>query len=65
MDVAHIWSNFWKNLQCRISKVLPGDEVDNDCDGDIDEELRDGKDNDQDGRIDEDISLVTMKFHFS
>ena len=35
-----------------------GDELDNDCDGKIDEEVRDGKDNDGDGEIDEDLELV-------
>ena len=32
------------------------DEIDNDCDGLVDEETKDGIDNDKDGRIDEDFS---------
>ena len=39
----------------------PGDELDNDCDGSFDEELRDGKDNDGDGKVDEDLQLVIIK----
>ena len=35
-----------------------GDQLDNDCDGEIDEEIFDGKDNDGDGSIDEDLELV-------
>lgn len=31
-----------------------GDEIDNDCDGSLDEEVCDGLDNDGDGKIDED-----------
>ena len=46
------------NLQCRNTEAEPGDEIDNDCDGQIDEESRDGKDNDGDGFIDEDIKRV-------
>ena len=45
-------------LQCQRTRVEPGDELDNDCDGKIDEEVRDGKDNDGDGEIDEDLELV-------
>ena len=37
---------------------MPGDGIDNDCDGKIDEEVKDGKDDDNDGRIDEDLDLV-------
>ena len=32
--------------------------MDNDCDGRIDEEIRDGKDNDGDNFVDEDLDLV-------
>ncbi len=32
--------------------------MDNDCDGKIDEEIRDGKDNDGDYLVDEDLDLV-------
>ncbi len=38
----------------------PGDRTDNDCDGKIDEETRDGKDNDGDGLIDEDNRRVSF-----
>ena len=36
----------------------PGDNLDNDCDGKYDEEIKDGKDNDLDGKIDEDLEKV-------
>ena len=45
-------------LQCEPSLPIPGDVVDNDCDGSIDEEKKDGIDNDGDGKVDEDLSLV-------
>ena len=35
-----------------------GDQKDNDCDGQIDEEVMDGLDNDNDGKIDEDLMKV-------
>ena len=38
--------------------MRPGDQMDNDCDGRVDEEIRDRKDNDGDGKIDEDLQLV-------
>ena len=38
--------------------MTPGDGIDNDCDGNFDEEIRDQKDNDGDGLIDEDLALV-------
>ena len=41
---------------------MPGDGIDNDCDGKIDEETRDGIDNDGDGQIDEDFELVSRTF---
>ena len=41
-----------------MTEQVPGDSLDNDCDGRIDEEVRDGKDNDGDGKIDEDLELV-------
>ncbi|CAL1529366.1 unnamed protein product, partial [Lymnaea stagnalis] len=34
------------------------DQIDNDCDGRVDEEKKDGKDNDKDGMIDEDLNNV-------
>ncbi|XP_062574881.1 IgGFc-binding protein-like [Saccostrea cucullata] len=44
------------NSGCQAEAMSPGDEIDNDCDGEVDEEDCDGKDNDADGRIDEDCS---------
>ena len=44
--------------KCRQTSAKPGDKIDNDCDGKIDEEIRDGKDNDDDGLIDEDFRRV-------
>ena len=38
--------------------MVAGDQLDNDCDGTMDEEIFDGIDNDGDGRIDEDLELV-------
>ena len=48
-------------VQCERTQVVPGDELDNDCDGKIDEEVRDGRDNDGDGAIDEDLELVSLR----
>ena len=36
-----------------------GDQIDNDCDGYVDEEIFDNKDNDLDGEIDEDVARVS------
>ena len=44
--------------QCKQTITSPGDSLDNDCDGEIDEERRDGKDNDGDGLVDEDLRKV-------
>ncbi|CAC5395657.1 unnamed protein product [Mytilus coruscus] len=41
---------------CTPSITVPGDIIDNDCDGLIDEELQDEIDNDGDGEIDEDLA---------
>ena len=38
--------------------MVAGDQLDNDCDGIMDEEIFDGIDNDGDGKIDEDLELV-------
>ena len=45
-------------FQCKVTEMIPGDGLDNDCDGQIDEEVFDAKDNDGDGKIDEDLQLV-------
>ena len=42
--------------------MQPGDSLDNDCDGKIDEEVRDRKDNDGDGQVDEDLELVSYNW---
>ena len=49
--------------QCRQTKTEPGDGKDNDCDGRVDEEIRNGKDDDDDGFIDEDIQTVANSQH--
>ena len=41
-----------------------GDGIDNDCDGEIDEEVCDGIDNDADGGIDEDCESKIKKHIF-
>ena len=43
--------------------MVPGDDIDNDCDSIIDEEIFDGKDDDDDDYIDEDVKLVNMPYH--
>ena len=50
----HSFSTF----QCRLTKTKPGDLIDNDCDGKIDEEKLNGEDDDNDGQTDEDLELV-------
>ena len=49
---------FFIVLQCAATKTVPGDRVDNDCDGVIDEEIKNNLDDDGDGLIDEDLTLV-------
>ena len=44
--------------------MVPGDEIDNDCDHIIDEEIYDGKDDDDDNFIDEDVKLVKCAILF-
>ena len=46
--------------QCSLTITVEGDGIDNDCDGSIDEEIKDQRDNDGDGYIDEDLSEVTL-----
>lgn len=43
-------------LPCSTSTTVPGDGIDNDCDGRIDEELANGIDDDDDALIDEDLA---------
>jgi hypothetical protein len=47
------------------SEMSPGDEVDNDCDGLVDEESLDGKDDDGDGLIDEDLMATNCAGDFA
>ena len=60
-DHAQLLHSF--SFQCENTVTSPGDEIDNDCDSQIDEEIRDGRDNDGDGRIDEDLALVKIIPH--
>ena len=46
------------NDTCKPTNTVGGDNIDNDCDGRTDEELKNGVDDDKDGRVDED--LVTL-----
>ena len=55
--------DYWEN-QCRVTLPGPGDEIDNDCDGNIDEEIQDQRDNDGDGLIDEDFKEVGVFWTF-
>ena len=50
-------------VKCKQSAMIPGDEVDNDCDHIIDEEIFDGKDDDDDSYIDEDVKEVNQMTH--
>ncbi|KAK0062012.1 hypothetical protein Bpfe_008505, partial [Biomphalaria pfeifferi] len=44
---------------CTISLlIIPGDNIDNDCDGAVDEELANRKDDDGDGKVDEDLAQI-------
>ncbi|XP_076080110.1 IgGFc-binding protein-like [Mytilus galloprovincialis] len=51
------------NSNCTPTITVPGDIIDNDCDGLIDEELKDGNDNDGDGEIDEDLAKPFEEFN--
>ncbi|XP_071138817.1 IgGFc-binding protein-like [Mytilus edulis] len=51
------------NGNCTLTITVPGDIIDNDCDGLIDEELQDGIDNDGDGEIDEDLAKPFEEFN--
>ncbi|CAG2252750.1 unnamed protein product [Mytilus edulis] len=50
-------------INCTPSITVPGDIIDNDCDGLIDVELQDGIDNDGDGEIDEDLAKPLEEFN--
>lgn len=43
---------------CQPSHMSPEDQIDNDCDGKIDEEIFNNKDDDGDGRVDEDLATT-------
>ncbi|KAK0062030.1 multiple epidermal growth factor-like domains protein 10 [Biomphalaria pfeifferi] len=43
------------NVECNTSRSEPSDNIDNDCDGLIDEEIEDGRDSDHDFFVDEDV----------
>ncbi|XP_023933269.1 uncharacterized protein LOC106150974 [Lingula anatina] len=45
---------------CQAKPGTAGDKLDNDCDGRIDEELKNGLDDDVDGSIDEDLAGVVL-----
>ena len=53
------WNHWFSQCKKREQKN-PGDGLDNDCDGVIDEEVFDLKDNDGDGRVDEDLEVVSF-----
>ncbi len=55
-----IWQYVNYLLQCRKTAAKPSDNIDNDCDGKIDEERINGKDDDDDGLIDEDFIKVRL-----
>ncbi|XP_055872653.1 uncharacterized protein LOC106074853 isoform X2 [Biomphalaria glabrata] len=44
-----------------VVKMQPEDNIDNDCDGRVDEERKDNQDNDGDGEIDEDLKSPNAK----
>ncbi|KAK7098754.1 IgGFc-binding protein-like isoform X2 [Littorina saxatilis] len=46
------------NEECKRTDPALGDIIDNDCDGEVDEEMLDGIDNDGDGKIDEDLAVL-------
>ena len=42
---------------CKAPRMVKDDQIDNDCDGKIDEEKENGIDDDGDGKIDEDTGM--------
>lgn len=46
------------DLSCNTSSTSAGDQIDNDCDGLIDEEKANNKDDDNDNLIDEDLENI-------
>jgi len=49
-----------RGIVCELTPMQPGDGIDNDCDGLVDEDSVDGFDNDGDGAIDEDQPMLGM-----
>ncbi|XP_055872731.1 uncharacterized protein LOC106050221 isoform X2 [Biomphalaria glabrata] len=61
-QIIYIYDKTWpfNRLQrCPTESMVKGDNVDNDCDGYIDEELANNKDDDGDNKVDEDLSTDT------
>ena len=58
------WCIYGHIYQCVKTRTSAGDGIDNDCDGKIDEEKKNGKDDDNDGKIDEDLDVVNWFIHF-
>lgn len=44
--------------------MKPGDKIDNDCDGNVDEEMSNGVDDDGDGKVDEDLGLQPTGYKY-
>ncbi|KAK6959294.1 multiple epidermal growth factor-like domains protein 10, partial [Biomphalaria glabrata] len=53
-SIFHV-AGYSMRIYCTVKIMRPSDKKDNDCDGEVDEEIEDGKDNDNDFLIDEDI----------
>ncbi|KAK0062022.1 multiple epidermal growth factor-like domains protein 10, partial [Biomphalaria pfeifferi] len=53
-SILHV-AGYSTRFHCTVEKTQPSDKKDNDCDGEVDEEIEDGQDDDQDFLIDEDV----------